>query len=55
MHSRYDDLSNEKLDIFTIIPLGVEVEASFSLGRGVIGCRHSKSTGETHRQKVVVR
>jgi len=31
------------------------VEASFSLGRDVIGWRQSKTTGETLREKVVVR
>jgi len=42
-------------DIFSIIPHGVGVEASFTLGRDVIGWRHSKTTGETLREKVVVR
>ena len=42
-------------DIFSIIPHGVGVEASFSLGRDVIGWRQSKTTGETLREKVVVR
>jgi hypothetical protein len=31
------------------------VEASFSLGQDVIGWRQSKTTGETLREKVVVR
>jgi hypothetical protein len=34
---------------------GVGVEASFSLGRDVIGWRQSKSTGETLRENVIVR
>jgi hypothetical protein len=42
-------------DIFSIIPHGVGVEASFSLGRDVIGWRQSKTTGETLREKVIVR
>jgi len=42
-------------DTFSIIPHGVRVEARFSLGRDVIGCRQSKPTGETLREKVVVR
>jgi hypothetical protein len=42
-------------DIFSIIPHGVGVEASFSLGRDVISWRQSKTTGETLREKVVVR
>jgi hypothetical protein len=42
-------------DIFPIIPHGVGVEASFSLGPDVIGWRQSKGTGETFLEKVVVR
>jgi len=54
-HSNYADLSNVARDIFSSIPYGVGVEASFSLGRDVIGWRHSITTGETLRKKVVVR
>jgi hypothetical protein len=54
-HSKYADLSNVARDVFSIIPHGVGVEASFSLGRDVIGWRQSKTTGETLREKVVVR
>jgi len=54
-HSKYTDLPNMARDIFSIIPHGVGVEASFSLGRDVIGWRQSKTTGETLREKVVVR
>jgi len=54
-HSKYADLSNVARDIFSIIPHGVRVEASFSLGRNVIGWRQSKTTGETLHKKVVVR
>jgi len=54
-HSKYANLSNVAHDIFSIIPHGVGVEAIFSLGRDVIGWRQSKTTGETHREKVVVR
>jgi len=53
--TKYADLSNVARDIFSIIPHGVRVEASFSLGRDVIGWRQSKTTGETVRKKVVVR
>jgi hypothetical protein len=42
-------------DIFSTIPHGVGVEASFSLGRDVIGWRQSKTTGKTLRENVVVR
>jgi len=54
-HSKYADLSNVARDIFSIIPQGVGVEASFSLGRDVIGWRQSKTIGETLREKVLVR
>jgi len=54
-HSKYAALSNMARDIFSIIPRGVGVEASFSLGRDVIGWRQSKTTGETLREKVIVR
>jgi hypothetical protein len=54
-HSKYADLSNVARDIFPIIPHGVRVETSFSLGRDVIGWRQSKTTGETLREKAVVR
>jgi len=54
-HSKYSDLSNVLHDSFSIIPHGVEVEASFSLGRYVISWRQSKTTGKTLRKKVVVR
>jgi len=55
MHSKYTDLSNAVHAIFSIIPHGVGVEASFSLGRDVIGWRQSNTTGKTLREKVVVR
>jgi hypothetical protein len=55
MHSKYANLSKVGCDIFLIIPHSVGVEASFSLGRDVIGRRQSKTTGETLREKVVVR
>jgi hypothetical protein len=37
-----------------LIPHGVGVEASVSLGQDVIGWRQSKTTGETLRENVVV-
>jgi len=54
-HSKYADLSNVARDIFPIIPHGAGVEASFSHGRDVIGWRQSKTTGQTLREKVIVR
>jgi len=54
-HSKYADLSNVARDILSIISHGVEVEASVSLGQDVSGWRQSKTTGETLREKAVVR
>jgi hypothetical protein len=54
-HSKYTDLSNVANDIFSIIPHGVGVEASFSLGRNAIGWRQSKTTGKTLGEKVVMK
>jgi len=54
MHPKYTDLSNVARDIFSIIPHGVGVEASFSLGRDVISWRQSQTTGETLQEKIVV-
>jgi len=54
-HSKYPDVSNVARNIFSIIPHSVGEEASFSLGRDVIGWRQSKTTGETLCEKVVVR
>jgi hypothetical protein len=54
-HSMYDDLPNVAHDIFLIIPPGVRVEASLSFGLDVIGWRQSKTTGETLREKGIVR
>jgi len=54
-YSKYADLSNVVHDILSIIPYGVRVEASFSLGRDVIGSKQSKPTGETLREIVFVR
>jgi len=42
-------------DISSIIPHCVQVEANFSLGRDVIGCRQSKTRGETLWQHVIER
>jgi len=54
-HSQYSDLSDVARHILTILPHGVGVQSSFSLGRDVIGWRQSKDTGDTLREKVVVR
>jgi len=54
-HSKYTDLSNAACDIFSIIPHGLWMEASFCIGRDVIGWRQSKTTGQTLRKNVVVR
>ena len=55
MNSKYADLANMALDIFSIKPHSVGVKASVSLGRDVIGWRQSKTTGKTLREKLVVR
>ena len=54
-HSKYAELWNVAPDIFSIIPHGVGVEASFSLGRDVIGWRQSKTTGEMLCEEVILR
>jgi len=54
-HSKYADLFNVARYIFSIKPHGVRVEASFSIGRDVIGWRQSKTIGETLQEKVAVR
>jgi hypothetical protein len=54
-HSKYTDLCNVVRHIVSIIPHGFGVEASFSLGRNIIGWRQSKTTGKTLRNKVVDR
>jgi hypothetical protein len=54
-HSKYANLSNVARNIYSIIPHGVGVEASFSLSRDDIGWRHSETTGETLWEKVVAR
>jgi len=53
-HSKYANLSNVARNILSIIPYGVGVEASFSLGRDVIGWRQSKTTAKTLHEKVVI-
>ena len=53
--SKNANFSNVSRDIFSNIPHGVGVEASFSLGRDVISWRQSKTTGKTLCEKVVVR
>jgi hypothetical protein len=54
-HSKYSPLSNMAHDILSIIPHGVGVGFSFSLGRDVIGWGQSETTGKIRCEKVVVR
>jgi len=54
-HPTYATLSNVTHNIYSITPHGLGLEASFSLERGVIGWRQSKTIGETVRENVVVR
>jgi hypothetical protein len=55
MHSKYADLSYVAHNIFSIIPHGFRVEASFSLGQDVIDWRQTNTTGETLQETAVVR
>jgi len=55
MHCKYTNLSSVALDILTIIPHGVGMEASFSPAQDVIGWRQSKTTGENLHENVVLR
>ena len=55
MHSKYADLSNVAHDIFSLVRHVVRLEASFFLGRDIIGGRLSKTTHGTLREKVIVR
>ena len=55
MHSKYADLSNVACDVSSIISHCVGVQASFSLGRHVIGWRQSETTRKTLCEKGVVR
>ena len=55
MLGEYRDLARMARDIFSVMPHGVGVEASFSPGRDVIGWRQSKTSGKTLQEKVVVR
>jgi len=53
-HWKYADLSNVGRDISSIIPHGVGLEVSVSVGQDVIGWRQSKTTGGTLREKLIV-
>jgi len=53
--SKYANLSNVAPGIFSIIPHGVGLEASSSLGWDVVALRQAKTTGETLCKQVVLR
>ena len=55
MHPNYTYLSNVALDIFSITPHGVRVEACFTYVQDLIGWRRSKTTGDTMRKNVIIR
>jgi len=55
MHSKYAGLSDKARNIISIIPHGVRVEATFSIGWGVTGWRQSEATAKMHQEKCVVR
>jgi len=54
-HPKYADLSNVACDIVSILPHGLKVGDSFSLGQDVISWRQSITAGETYSEKVVQR
>jgi len=54
-HPKYSNLSNEPRNIVSIIPHGVEVEASVAFARDIIGWRQSTTTGKMLWEKVEVR
>ena len=43
----YAPLARMACDVFSVIPHGVGVEASFSLGRDVLGWRQCRTSGDT--------
>jgi len=55
MHPKYTDPTNVVRDVFSIIPHGVGVKATFSLGRNDMCWRQSKPTSEMLCGKVIVR
>ena len=55
MHTKYIIVWNMARAIFTIIPHAVRAVACFSVGRNMMRWRQSTTTGETLREKVVVR
>jgi len=54
-HQKYANLCNVACDTVSIIPHGVRVEASVSLGRDINGWRQCITTGMTLWERVVVR
>jgi len=52
-HSKFANLSNVARDLFSIIPHGFELEASFSLGWDDIGWRQFRTTGDMLRERAV--
>jgi len=54
-HPQYPNLSNVEHNIFSLIPPGVGVEASFSLGWDVIGWRQPWTTAQMLQKNVLVR
>ena len=53
--TEYAPLARMAGDVFSVIPHGVGVEASFSLGQDVAGWRQCRTSGDTLQKKVVVR
>ena len=53
--SEFAPLARMARDVFLVIPHSVGVEASFSLGRDIMGWRQCRTAGDTLQKKVVVR
>jgi hypothetical protein len=55
MYSKSTNISDAAHKIFSILPHGVRVEASFLIARDVICWRQSKSSGEMLGEEVVLK
>ena len=53
--TEYAPLARMARDVFSVIPHGIGVEASFSLGCDVLGWRQCRTSGDMLQKKVIVR
>jgi len=51
---KYADLSNVAPNVFSILPHGIGVECSFSIGRGIVGWRQSETAHVSLCERVFV-